>query len=215
MFPGPLAHSLAGKALEEGKWAIDTIDPRDYSDNKHRNVDDASYGGGAGLVMRADILGLTIDAALAKKPTNRLIYFSPRGAPITQDKIRSYITDPAPLLLCGRFEAVDQRVLDYYAFEEVSLGDFVMSGGEIAALAVLDACVRLLPGVVENEAALQEESFGSGEYATLLEYPQYTRPPLWRDLAVPDILLSGNHQAIRTWRLEQALQITRERRPDL
>jgi len=213
MFPGPLGYSLAGKALQEGRWGYQLHHLRDGATDKHRTVDDASYGGGHGLVIRPDVIGNVLDGIQPLPP--KRIYCSPRGTPLTQDMIRSYIQGPAPLFLCGRFEAVDQRALDYYAFEEVSLGDFVLSGGEIAVLAILDACVRLLPGVLENPETLQEESFGSGDYAQLLEYPQYTRPLEWKGQTVPEVLTSGNHAAIAAWRLAEAQKITQSRRPDL
>jgi tRNA (guanine37-N1)-methyltransferase len=212
MFPGPLGSSLAGKALAEGKWALSTIDIRDFASDKHRSVDDTPAGGGAGMVMRADIAAASIDAARASMPADApTIYLSPRGAQLTQARVRELSAGPGVILLCGRFEGVDQRVLDARKVEEVSIGDYVLSGGELAAQVLIDACVRLLPGVAGNEVSLAEESFASG----LLEYPHYTRPRDWEGLAIPDVLLSGDHERIAEWRREQAEKITRERRPDL
>jgi tRNA (guanine37-N1)-methyltransferase len=212
MFPGPLGSSLAGRALGEGKWALSTIDIRDFATDKHRSVDDTPAGGGAGMVMRADIAGAAIDAARASMPADTpTIYLSPRGARLTQARVRGLAAGPGVILLCGRFEGVDQRVLDARKVEEVSVGDYVLSGGELAAQVLIDACVRLLPGVAGNEVSLAEESFASG----LLEYPHYTRPREWEGLVIPDVLLSGDHEKIAKWRREQAEKITRERRPDL
>jgi tRNA (guanine37-N1)-methyltransferase len=212
MFPGPLGSSLAGKALAEGKWALSVIDIRDFATDKHRSVDDTPAGGGAGMVMRADIAAASIDAARASMPADApTIYLSPRGAQLTQARVRELSAGPGVILLCGRFEGVDQRALDARKVEEVSIGDYVLSGGELAAQVLIDACVRLLPGVAGNEVSLAEESFASG----LLEYPHYTRPRDWEGLAIPDVLLSGDHERIAEWRREQAEKITRERRPDL
>jgi tRNA (guanine37-N1)-methyltransferase len=212
MFPGPLGSSLAGKALAEGKWALSVIDIRDFATDKHRSVDDTPAGGGAGMVMRADIAAASIDAARASMPADApTIYLSPRGAQLTQARVRELSAGPGVILLCGRFEGVDQRVLDARKVEEVSIGDYVLSGGELAAQVLIDACVRLLPGVAGNEVSLAEESFASG----LLEYPHYTRPREWEGLVIPDVLLSGDHEKIAKWRREQAEKITKERRPDL
>jgi tRNA (guanine37-N1)-methyltransferase len=212
MFPGPLGLSLAGKALADGKWALSTLDIRDFATDKHRSVDDTPAGGGAGMVMRADIAAAAIDAARASMPADTpTIYLSPRGTPLTQARVRELARGPGVILLCGRFEGVDQRVLDARNVEEVSIGDYVLSGGELAAQVLVDACVRLLPGVAGNEVSLAEESFASG----LLEYPQYTRPREWEGQAIPDVLLSGDHEKIAKWRREQAERITKERRPDL
>jgi tRNA (guanine37-N1)-methyltransferase len=198
--------------LAEGKWALSVIDIRDFATDKHRSVDDTPAGGGAGMVMRADIAGAAIDAARASMPADApTIYLSPRGAQLTQARVRELSAGPGVILLCGRFEGVDQRVLDARKVEEVSIGDYVLSGGELAAQVLIDACVRLLPGVAGNEVSLAEESFASG----LLEYPHYTRPRDWEGLAIPDVLLSGDHERIAEWRREQAEKITRERRPDL
>jgi tRNA (guanine37-N1)-methyltransferase len=212
MFPGPLGSSLAGKALADSKWALQVIDIRDFATDKHRSVDDTPSGGGAGMVMRADIAAAAIDAARAGVPPDMpALYLSPRGAPLTQARARELAQGPGAILLSGRFEGVDQRVLDARNIEEVSIGDYVLSGGELAALVLIDACVRLLPGVAGNETSLAEESFAQG----LLEYPHYTRPREWEGRAIPEVLLSGDHKAIAEWRREQAERLTRERRPDL
>lgn len=217
MFPGPLGHSLAGTALKKGIWSLKTLDIRDFATDRHRTVDDSPYGGGTGMVMKPDVLGRALDEARRQLPEARMIYFSPRGVSMTQPLISSLIPQPSSLiLLCGRFEGIDQRVIDHYGLLEVSLGDFVLSGGEIAALALLDAAVRLLPGVIGKEDAIAQESFGIHEdFGGLLEYPHYTRPPDWNGRIVPEVLLSGDHQKIEKWRLEQAKAITRARRPEL
>lgn len=215
MFPGMLGQSIAGRALERGLWALETLDVRDFAEGRHRNVDDTPFGGGAGMVMRADVidraLGHAIEQDQATGGGSPVIYLSPRGRGLNQDRVREITAGPGVILLCGRYEGVDQRVLDARDVEEVSLGDFVLSGGEPAAVALIDACVRLLPGVMGAEASLEEESFEAG----LLEYPHYTRPAEWCGRAVPDILLSGHHENIRAWRRAEAERITRERRPDL
>jgi tRNA (guanine37-N1)-methyltransferase len=212
MFPGPLGMSLAGKALAEGKWALETIDIRDFATNKHRSVDDTPAGGGAGMVMRPDIAAAAIDAARAVMPNNTpTLYLSPRGRRLTQMRVRELAQGPGAILLCGRFEGLDQRVLDARNVEEVSIGDYVLSGGELAAQVLIDACVRLLPRVAGNECSLAEESFAQG----LLEYSHYTRPREFEGRAIPEVLLSGDHKAIAKWRREQAETVTRERRPDL
>lgn len=211
-FPGVLGESLTGKALAEGRWSLRTIDLRTFGEGKHRNVDDTPAGGGAGMVLRPDILGHALDeAALAARGRWPVIYLSPRGAPLTQAMARRLAAADGVTLLCGRFEGVDERVLEAYDIEEVSLGDFVMTGGEIAAMALIDATVRLLPGVLGNAASTEEESFSDG----LLEHPQYTRPAEWRGRAIPEVLLSGNHAKIAAWRRAQSEAITQERRPDL
>lgn len=219
MFPGPLGHSLAGRALEEGLWRLDALNIRDFATDRHKTVDDSPYGGGTGMVMRPDVVDAAIAAGRALLPGGgaeaKLIYFTPRGQPITQALV-SQLKDLNLLLLCGRFEGVDERVLAAHAPLELSLGDFVLSGGEIAALALLDACVRLIPGVIGKESALTEESFTQNENsAGLLEYPHYTRPSEWNGMAVPEALLSGNHEEIRRWRRMQAEAATKARRPDL
>jgi len=208
MFPGPLGHSLAGKALAEGIWQLRTVDIRTFASDRHRTVDDAPFGGGPGMVMRPDV----IDAAIAGTPgPGPILCLSPRGHRLDQARVTALAAGPGVRLLCGRFEGIDQRVIDAHGIEELSLGDFILSGGEPAAIALLDACVRLLPGVVGDAAALDEESFQRG----LLEYPQYTRPQEWQGHVVPEVLLSGHHENIRRWRAAQAETATRERRPDL
>ncbi len=207
MFPGPLGQSLAGKALESGRWALDVQDIRAAAAGRHRTVDDTPFGGGAGMVMRPDVL----DAAIGPDDARPLLYLSPRGAALTQARVRALASGPGVRLLCGRYEGVDQRLLDARGAEEVSIGDYVLSGGELPALVLLDACVRLLPGVMGAAASAEEESFSAG----LLEYPHYTRPAEWQGRAVPDVLLSGHHGAIAAWRRTQAENLTRSRRPDL
>jgi len=208
MFPGPLGQSLAGRALNEGVWALETVDIRAFARDKHRSVDDAPFGGGAGMVMRPDVVDAAIAASHAGGP---LIYLTPRGSLLTQGLVRDLAQRERITLLCGRFEGVDQRVLDAHGAEEVSLGDYVLSGGEPAALALMDAVVRLLPGVTGNAESLAEESFEWG----LLEYPHYTRPQEWQGRAVPEVLVSGHHEKVRAWRRRQAEEVTRRRRPDL
>jgi tRNA (guanine37-N1)-methyltransferase len=208
MFPGPLGLSLAGRALERGAWSLDARDIRAHAPGRHRNVDDTPFGGGAGMVMRPDVLDAAIAAVADDRP---IIVLTPRGRPLTQNRVRDLAAGPGVILLCGRFEGIDQRVIDARAMSEISIGDYVLSGGETAALVLLDACVRLLPGVMGAADSGIEESFSEG----LLEYPHYTRPAVWDGRAVPEILLSGNHAAIAAWRLEQSKSITRQRRPDL
>ena len=214
-FPGPLALSLTGKALDLGLWRLDALDLRTFGEGRHRNVDDTPAGGGAGMVLRADVVDRALTAAAVDANPDRarwpVIYLSPRGAPFRQATARRLAAGQGLTLLCGRFEGVDQRVLDHHAVEEISLGDYVMTGGEIAAMALLDATLRLLPGVLGNAASTEEESFSAG----LLEYPQYTRPPVWNDRPIPEVLLSGHHGDIARWRREEAERVTRERRPDL
>ena len=212
MFPGPLGLSLAGKALAEGKWDLKTVDIRDFATDKHRSVDDTPAGGGAGMVMRADIAAAVIDAARAAMPEGApTIYLSPRGYPFMQEQARELAEGPGIILLCGRFEGIDERVLQARNVEEISIGDYVLSGGELAAQVVIDAVVRLLPGVAGNESSLAEESFAQG----LLEYPHHTRPRDWEGRPIPDVLLSGDHKKIAEWRREQAEKVTKQRRPDL
>jgi tRNA (guanine37-N1)-methyltransferase len=208
MFPGLLGASLAGKALREGIWRLETVDIRDFARDKHRSVDDAPFGGGPGMVMRPDVVDAAIAGAGGSGP---LVYLTPRGRLLDQQRVRALAEGPGVRLLCGRFEGVDERVLQAREVEEVSLGDFVLSGGEPAAIALLDACVRVLPGVVGAAESLAEESFEQG----LLEYPHYTRPQVWQERAVPEALLSGHHEKIRAWRLARAEEVTKERRPDL
>ena len=211
MFPGPLAASLAGQGLAAGQWHLETVDIRAFARDKHGSVDDAPFGGGPGMVMRPDVVEAAIAAAQDCRPLLPLIYLTPRGRPFDQDRARGLAAGPGFIALCGRYEGVDERVIDARQPEEISLGDFVLSGGEPAALALIDACVRLLPGVVGDADSLVEESFEHG----LLEYPQYTRPRLWQGRAVPDVLLSGHHAQVAAWRRAEAERITRERRPDL
>jgi len=211
MFPGPLGVSLVGTALENGLWQLDCVDIRDFGLTKHRTVDDTPAGGGAGMVMRADVLAAAIDHAREGMPDAPLIYLSPRGLPLTQARVRALSEGPGTILLAGRFEGVDQRVIEARGLEEISIGDYVLSGGELAAMVLIDACVRLLPGVIGADASLAEESFENG----LLEYPQYTRPRDWEGRPIPDILLSGDHKRIASWRRAEAERLTRERRPDL
>lgn len=211
MFPGPLGISLIGAALEKELWRIETIDIRDYATDKHRSVDDTPAGGGPGMVMRADVVAPAVDAALERNPGAPAIYLTPRGKPLAQERVRDLARGPGVTLLCGRFEGLDERVLEARDIEEVSIGDFVLAGGEVAACALIEACVRLLPGVVGARESLAQESFEEG----LLEYPHYTRPREWEGREIPDVLLSGNHGKVADWRREQAERITRERRPDL
>ncbi len=208
MFPGPLSHSLAGRALGADIWSLDCVNIRDFGTGRHRAVDDTPFGGGAGMVMRADVLGAAIDNVADGRT---LIALTPRGAPLTQARVRRLAAGPGVILLCGRYEGFDQRALDAHDAEEISIGDYVLSGGEIAALALLDATIRLLPGVMGAADSATEESFAD----TLLEYPQFTRPAEWRGRAVPETLLSGHHQAVADWRRAEAETITRARRPDL
>ncbi len=208
MFPGPLAGSLAGKALAAQTWSLRVTDIRDFGLGRHRSVDDTPYGGGAGMVMRPDV----VDAAIASVADARpLIFLTPRGQPLTQARVRQLAAGAGVILLCGRFEGIDERVIRARAAEEISIGDYILSGGELAALVLLDACIRLLPGVMGDAQSGVEESFST----SLLEYPHYTRPALWNGEPVPDILTTGNHEAIAAWRQAQACQTTQTRRPDL
>jgi len=213
MFPGHLGLSLSGKALEKGLWAFESFNPRAYATDLHKTVDDSPFGGGAGMVMKPDVLSRCLEA---HKPLGRFIYMSPRGKPLTQELARELSKEHLISILCGRYEGVDERLLESYGAEEISVGDYVLSGGEPAAMTLLDACIRLLPGVVGNDGTHDEESFTAG----LLEYPHYTRPAEWTgpdgvSRKVPDILASGNHAKIKEWRLAAAEKITKERRPDL
>ena len=212
-FPGVLGESLTGKALKDGLWQLDTVDLRGFGIGKHRNVDDTPAGGGAGMVLRADVLGAAIEQAMAGTAGAHwpLISFSPRGVPLRQALVQDLARADGVSMICGRFEGMDQRVLDHFPILEVSLGDFVMTGGEIAAQALIDATVRLLPGVLGNAASTEEESFSDG----LLEHPQYTRPAEWRGQEIPPVLMSGHHGEIARWRQEQAEMVTKARRPDL
>lgn len=212
MFPGPLGLSLAGRALEAGIWSLEARDIRASAQDKHKTVDDSSFGGGTGLVMRPDVVDAAIQAAeVAAGEALPILYLTPRGKPLAQARVQALAAGPGAIVLCGRYEGIDQRVIDRRGVEEVSLGDFVLSGGEPAAIVLIDACVRLLPGVIGDAEALTEESFERG----LLEYPQFTRPAEWQGLKVPEVLLSGHHEKIQAWRLAEAERTTRERRPDL
>ena len=216
MFPGPLAASLCGKALASGLWSLQVVDIRDFATDKHRSVDDTPAGGGPGMVMKADVVARAIDAALAPDDKRPRLLMSPRGTPLTQARVEALARGPGTLILCGRFEGVDERVIEAHALEEVSVGDFVLSGGEIAAMAVMDCCVRLLPGVMGEPTSANEESFEDG----LLEYPHYTRPASWTgpdgtERRVPEVLVSGHHGKVADWRRRQREEITRWRRPDL
>jgi tRNA (guanine37-N1)-methyltransferase len=211
MFPGPLGASLAGQALVNDLWRLDAINIRDFARDRHRSVDDTPAGGGPGMVMRADVLGAAIDGARETHTGLPLIYPSPRGKPLTQARVRELTAGPGAMLLCGRFEGVDQRVIEARGAEEISLGDYVLSGGVLAAMVLIDACVRLLPGVMGAQNSGVEESFESG----LLEYPHYTRPREWQGRAIPEVLLSGDHKRIAEWRRAQSEAITEQRRPDL
>jgi len=209
MFPGPLAASLAGKALASKLWSLEAIDIRDYAPDKHRTVDDTPAGGGPGMVMKADVVARSLDSIAADARPRLLM--SPRGKPLTQARVRELASGPGAVILCGRFEGVDERVIAARQLEEISLGDFVLSGGEPAALALIDACIRLIPGVMGKEASGIEESFSAG----LLEYPQYTRPAEFEGRGIPEILTSGDHAKVAKWRHEEAERLTQERRPDL
>ncbi|MGA2043912.1 MAG: tRNA (guanosine(37)-N1)-methyltransferase TrmD [Roseiarcus sp.] len=211
MFPGPLGFSLAGEALARGLWRCEPRDIRAHGRGRHRAVDDTPAGGGPGMVMRADVLAESLDAAAGAHDARPRLMMTPRGAPLTQARVREWAAGPGLVLVCGRFEGVDERVIAARKLIEVSIGDYVLSGGEIAALALLDACVRLLPGVMGKPESAAQESFEAG----LLEYPHYTRPREWEGRAIPDILLSGDHVRIAQWRRDEAARITRERRPDL
>ena len=208
-FPGILGTSIIGRALENDIWSLEALDIRAFSDHKHRSVDDTPAGGGAGMVLRPDVVASAVDAV---EPLGRpLIYLSPRGKPLTQARVRQLSAEPGVILICGRFEGLDERVIEARGIEEVSIGDYILAGGEVAAMVLLEAVVRLLPGVAGNHGSLEDESFESG----LLEYPQYTRPRVWEDRAIPDVLLSGDHGAIEKWRREQSKALTKDRRPDL
>ena len=214
MYPGPLGESLTGEALKNGLWQLHLVHLRDYGIGRHQQVDDSPYGGGAGMVLKPEVVDAAILAARAQNPGATLIHFSPRGEPLTQPLLRELVAAPV-ILLCGRYEAVDERVLEKHQPREISLGDFVLTGGDIPAMALMDGCVRLLPGVIGKEASLDEESFGAGSYQHLLEYPHYTKPALWEGRAVPETLLSGHHAQIDAWRKAAAVTVTRARRPDL
>lgn len=211
MFPGPLGLSLAGEGLARGLWSLRAHDIRDHGLGRHRAVDDTPAGGGAGMVMRADVVAASLDAVLAPEDPRPRLMMSPRGTPLTQPRVRALSAGEGAILLCGRFEGIDERLLEARQFEEVSIGDYILSGGEIAALTLLDACVRLLPGIMGKALSGEDESFETG----LLEYPHYTKPRSFEGRAIPDVLLSGDHGKIGAWRRAEALRLTRERRPDL
>ena len=211
MFPGTLGHSLAGRGLEKGLWSLDTVQIRDFATDRHRTVDDTPAGGGAGMVMRADVLARAVDHAAPEDDARPRLLMSPRGRPLDQRRVRELADGPGAVIVCGRFEGVDQRVIDARGLEEVSVGDYILSGGEPAALVMLDAIVRLLPGIMGNDASGAEESFENG----LLEHPHYTRPADFEGVPIPDVLTGGNHARVAAWRHEQALALTAARRPDL
>ena len=213
MFPGPLACSLAGKALDEGVWALETLDIRSFADGNHHVVDDTPFGGGAGMIMRADVIDRALDyvSESFSQISLPILYLTPRGAPLTQLRVRDLAAGNGVVVVCGRYEGIDERAIDAWNMEEISLGDYILSGGEPAAISLIDASVRLLPGVMGSDLSQNEESFERG----LLEYPQYTRPRIWRERTVPDVLLSGHHDKVRAWRQMESEKITRARRPDL
>ena len=211
MFPGPLGISLVGQALRSGLWSLKTVNIRDHGIDKHRSVDDTPFGGGPGMVMRPDVVDAAVNAARVGAVKSPLLVTSPKGRPLTQSRVCELAAGPGAIVLCGRFEGIDQRAIEAHAMEEVSIGDFVLSGGEPAAFALLDACVRVLPGVIGKSESLDEESFENG----LLEYPHYTRPRVWQERKVPEVLLSGHHGNIKSWRLAQAEAITKQCRPEL
>jgi len=211
MFPGPLGVSLAGRALAEGRWSCDAVQIRDFATDRHRSVDDTPAGGGAGMVMRVDVLARAVDHALERRPAAPVLAMTPRGTPLTQARVRALAAGPGVTLLCGRFEGIDERLFEARPIEPTSIGDYVLSGGEMAALTLLDACIRLLPGVMGAASSGEDESFETG----LLEYPHYTRPTIWEGRTIPEVLRSGDHAAIEAWRRARAENDTRLRRPDL
>ncbi len=217
-FPGPLAHTLPGKALEKGLWSYEAINIRDFATDKHKTVDDTPYGGGAGMLMKPDVIASSLDHIIEKtekSKKHKIIYPSPRGELLNQRKIEEYATLDDLTIICGRYEGVDQRVLDKYEVEEVSIGDYILTGGELAAIIIIDACIRHVSGVLGNPQTHDEESFSAGKFEFLLEYPHYTRPEVWNDLSVPEVLKNGNHALIDKWRFDQAEKLTKARRPDL
>jgi tRNA (guanine37-N1)-methyltransferase len=211
MFPGPLGQSIAGRALGEGRWSLDTVQIRDFATDRHRSVDDTPAGGGAGMVMRADVLAAAVDDVLARRPAAPMLAMTPRGRPLDQALVRELAAGPGVSILCGRFEGIDERLFEARPIIPVSIGDYVLSGGEVAATVVLDACVRLLPGVMGAPTSGEEESFETG----LLEYPHYTRPVEWEGRTIPEVLRSGDHAKVAAWRKAKAVDDTRSRRPDL
>ncbi|KJV69382.1 tRNA (guanosine(37)-N1)-methyltransferase TrmD [Candidatus Neoehrlichia procyonis] len=210
MFPGPLSYSIIGNALKKGIWSLNIIDIRSFAHDKHKTVDDRPYGGGPGMIMKADVIGLAVDHVISNYPNTKLIYMSPSGEKLEQHISRQIIHFSNITILCGRFEGIDKRVLDFYKFREISIGDYVLSGGELASMVLIDSCIRLVPGIIGNYNSLISESFNNG-----LEYPQYTRPQKWMGLDVPSILLSGNHKKINEWKKKQSYDITLKRRPEL
>ncbi len=211
LFPGPLGASITGKAIEKELLSLRAINIRDFATDKHKTVDDTPAGGGSGMVMKPDILGNAIEVALSNQKSGKVIYLSPRGKPLTQNIVKSLAQEEHLILLCGRYEGVDQRVLDEWGIEEISIGDYVLTGGEIPAYVLIDACIRLQDGVLGDMGSLDEESFSNG----LLEYPHYTRPQTWKNRQIPEVLISGHHEKIKAWRTEQSKELTRNRRPDL
>ncbi len=216
MFPGSLQYSLAGQALKKGIWSYDVVNIKDFGLTRHKNVDDEAYGGGSGLIMRPDVLGSCLDDVLSTNPNTPVYYPSPRGKLFNQAIAHEIIQEKQIIILCGRFEGIDERIIEEYNVTEISIGDYILSGGEVAALTILDCLIRLLPNVLVNQDTLQSESFEkNGEFAGLLECPLYTRPVKWKGREVPSVLLSGNHQLIREWKSNQSMEITKKRRPDL
>ncbi|MEP3224619.1 MAG: tRNA (guanosine(37)-N1)-methyltransferase TrmD [Parasphingorhabdus sp.] len=211
IFPGPLGTSLAGRALEDGKWSCDPIQMRDFATDKHKSVDDTPAGGGAGMVLRADVMASAVDHSLRQQPNAPILAMTPRGKPLKQARVRKIAQGPGVTILCGRFEGFDERIFDARPIEEVSIGDYILSGGEMGALVLLDACIRLLPGVMGASSSGDDESFETG----LLEYPQFTRPQKWEGRVIPEVLRSGDHAKIAAWRKQRAEEDTRLRRPDL
>ncbi len=212
MFPGPLEHALLGEALEKGLWTLEVISIRDFAKDRHQSVDDQVFGGGPGMVLRPDVLGDALEATVRSLTHPRLLSLSPRGTPLPHQHLETWAFEKRPLVfVCGRYEGIDQRVIDTFQMEEISLGDFILMGGEIAAMTAIEGCVRLIPGVLGNQASLETESFSNN----LLECPHYTRPRVWKGQSVPPVLLSGHHGKIASWRKEESLRITQERRPDL
>ena len=212
MFPGPLGFSLAGKGLKKNLWSLDVINIRDFGRTKHKNVDDEAYGGGNGLIMRPDVLGSALDKALDTHPGSIIYYPSPRGVPLTQDLSKQIALEKNVIILCGRFEGIDERVIDEYNIQQISVGDYVLSGGEVAAMTILDSVVRLLPGVLANQDTLKEESFEVEiDGLKLIEHPLYTKPSVWKELKIPEVLLSGNHVEIEKWKRKESLKITKAR----
>ena len=212
MFPGTLGYSVIGRALKKGIWNLNVIDIRSFAKDKHRSVDDRPYGGGPGMIMRADVIGSAIDEVLSKNKNTKLIYMSPSGTKLNQDISGQLIQFSNITILCGRFEGIDKRILDFYDFHEISIGDYILSGGEVASMVLIETCVRLIPDVISNAHSICDESFTS---CYNLEYPQYTRPAKWRGLEVPSVLLSGDHKKIDLWKAKQSHYITKQRRPEL